>query len=268
MNYYGEFGLEFNPFLKNSKDILVKTNEYKEISHRLEFLLQSKGFGLITGLPGRGKTSIVRNWASSLNKNKYKVVYISLSTITVLEFYKQLAGELGLEYRFKKIENFKLIQNEINRLVIEKKVTPIIILDEASYMSSGILNDLKMLFNFEMDSKDRAIVLMVGLPQLNNTLKLNHHEPLRQRIIVNYHVEELSKEESKVYIEEKITKAGGIPEDIIEANAMEAIINTGNGTPRIIDKICDNSLKIASSRKEKAINTETVIMAVNEIEIG
>ena len=268
MNYYGEFGLEFNPFLKNSKEILVKTYEYKEITHRLEFLLQSKGFGVITGLPGRGKTTIVRNWANSLNKNKYKIVYISLSTITVLEFYKQLANELGLEYRYKKIENFKIIQNEINRLVIEKKITPVIILDEASYISSGILNDLKMLFNFEMDSKDRAIVLMVGLPQLNNTLRLTHHEPLRQRIIVNYHIEELNKDESKTYIETKIKNAGGIPEDIIEANAMEAIINTGNGTPRIIDKICDNSLKITSMKKDKTITPEIVMMAVDEMELG
>lgn len=268
MNYYGEFGLEFNPFLKNSKEILVKTTEYKEINHRLEFLINSKGFGVITGLPGRGKTTIVRNWANSLSRSKYKIIYISLSTITVLEFYKQLASELGLEYRFKKIENFKIIQSEINRLVIEKKITPVIILDEANYISSGILNDLKMLFNFEMDSKDRAIILLVGLPQLNNTLRLAHHEPLRQRIVINYHIDELNKDEGKKYIEQKISSAGGNVEDIIDGNAFEAIINTGNGTPRIIDKICDNCLKIASAKKEKSINAETVMMAVEEMELG
>jgi len=268
MNYYGEYGLEFNPFLKNSKDILIDTSEYREISHRLDFLLQSKGFGVITGQPGRGKTTAIRNWAMGLNKSKYKVVYISLSTVTVLEFYKQLATELGLESKYKKNENFRIIQTEINRLSIEKKVTPVIILDEANYISSAILNDLKIMFNFEMDSKDRAVVLLVGLPQLNNTLRLTHHEPLRQRIIVNYHMEELNKEESRKYIEEKIKSSGGVLEEIAENNAIEAVVNAGSGTPRVINRIFDNALKIGSLRNEKMISAETIMKAVDEMELG
>lgn len=268
MNYYGEYGLEFNPFLKNSKESLISTVEYKEICHRLDFLLQSKGFGVLTGQPGRGKTTAIRNWCSGLSKNKYKVVYIGLSTVTVLEFYKQLASELGLEPKYKKNENFKIIQSEINRLTIEKKITPIIILDEANYISSAILNDLKILFNFEMDSKDRAIVLLVGLPQLNNSLRLAHHEPLRQRIIVNYHMDELSKEDARKYIDGKIKSAGGNLEEIMETNTIEAIVNSGSGTPRIINRICDNSLKIGSARKERLITPETVMMAVEEMELG
>lgn len=268
MNYYGEFGLEFNPFLKNSKEILVNTSEYKEISHRLDFLLQSKGFGVITGQPGRGKTTAIRNWANNLNKSKYKVVYVSLSTVTVLEFYKQLASELGIEPKFKKNENFKIIQNEINRLSIEKKITPIIILDEANYISSAILNDLKIMFNFEMDSKDRAVILLVGLPQLNNTLRLAHHEPLKQRIIINYHMDELSKDESRKYLEEKVKSAGGELENIAENNAIEAIVNASSGTPRVMNRIFDNALKVASLRKERMINAEIVMMAVDEMELG
>lgn len=268
MNYYGEYGLEFNPFLKNSKDILINTSEFKEISHRLDFLLQSKGFGVITGQPGRGKTTAVRNWANSLNKAKYKVIYVSLSTVTVLEFYRNLASELGLEPKFKKNENFRIIQSEINRMAIDKKITPVIILDEANYISSAILNDLKIMFNFEMDSRDRAVVLLVGLPQLNSTLRLTHHEPLRQRIIVNYHMEELSSEESRKYLEEKIRSAGGSLDAIAENSAIEAVINVGSGNPRVMNRIFDNALKIASLRKDRVINAETVMMAVDEMQLS
>ena len=171
MDYTARYGLEFNPFLKNSKEVLVETQEYKEVL-----------FGLLTGSAGRGKTTAVRNWASGLNTSLYKVVYSSLSTLTVNDFYRNLAAELGAQPAFRKTDNFKIIQGEINRLVLEKRQTPVIIIDEANYIGNAVLNDLKMLFNFEMDSKDRAVILLSGLPQLNSTLRLSIHEPFRQRI--------------------------------------------------------------------------------------
>ena len=72
---------------------------------------------------------------------------------------------------------------------MKKELHLYFIFDEANYMKSGILNDLKILFNFEMDSKDYAVVLLVGLPQLNNQLRLSSHEPLRQRIIMSHNLE-------------------------------------------------------------------------------
>lgn len=86
-------------------------------------------------------------------------------------------------------------------------MTPVIIIDEANYISGFVLNDLKLLFNFEMDSRDRAVILLAGLPQLNNTLRLGIHEPLRQRIIMNYDLEGLSREEGRDYIQAKLQAA-------------------------------------------------------------
>ena len=165
MDYTSRYGLEFNPFLKNSKDILVETQEFKELRFRLDYLLATRGFGLLTGSPGRGKTTAIRSWATHLNPSLYKVVYSSLSTLTVMEFYRNLAVELGIQPAHRKVENFRRIQDEINRLVLEKRITPVIIIDEANYISGSILNDLKILFNFEMDSRDRVVVLLAGLPQ-------------------------------------------------------------------------------------------------------
>ena len=124
----------------------------------------------------------------------------------------------------RKTENFRNIRSEINRYALEKRITPIIIIDEANYINNGILNDLKMLFNFEMDSKDRAVVLLVGLPQLNNTLRLVSNEPLRQRITMNYNLEGLSKTEAKEYIMHKLNGANGNTR-VFEDTAVEAILN-------------------------------------------
>ena len=115
------FGLEFNPFLKNSKEILVETAQYREALFRLSYLAKTKGFGLLTGGPGRGKTTAVRNWAAALNPSLYKVVYSCLSTLTVSDFYRSLVESLGGQPSFRKPDNFRSIQEEVSRLCLEKK---------------------------------------------------------------------------------------------------------------------------------------------------
>lgn len=266
-DYISRYGLDFNPFIKNAHDIVIETSEYREITYRLDYLLNNKGFGVITGGPGRGKTTAVRNWVRGLNTSLYKVVYISLSTLTVSEFYKYMASELGLEPMHKKSDNFKNIQAEIIRYSLEKRITPVIIIDEANYINNAILSDLKMLFNFDMDSKDRAVVLLVGLPQLNNTLRLVANEPLRQRITTNYNLDSLTKEEAHEYIKVKLSGAKCTME-IFNANAVEAIINAANGIPRLINKICNASLLIASSKNANIVDADIVMIAVNETELG
>ena len=86
----------------NSKKVLVETQEYKEVLFRLNYLLTTKGFGLLTGSSGRGKTTSIRNWSAGLNPSLYKVVYSSLSTLTVNNFYRNLASELGAQPAFRK----------------------------------------------------------------------------------------------------------------------------------------------------------------------
>lgn len=267
MDYFTRYGLEFNPFIKNSKEILVDTAEYREITFRLDYLTKTKGFGLLTGSAGRGKTTALRNWAARLNPSLYKVIYSSLSTLTLNDFYRNLILELGATPAFKKPDNFRIIQEEITRLSVEKRKTPIIIIDEANYVSNAILNDLKILFNFEMDSRDRAVILLAGLPQLNSTLRLSAHEPLRQRIVMNYNMEGISKDEGRRYILEKL-KGAGCNQTVFEDAAMEAVLNAADGTPRMINKFCNSSLLIGNSIKADLITTEIVMQAVNDSELG
>lgn len=267
MEYFTRYGLEFNPFIKNSKEILVKTSEYSETLFRLDYLAKTKGFGLLTGSPGKGKTTTLRTWAASLNPSLYKVIYSSLSTLTANDFYRNLVKELGAVPAFKKPDNFRIIQEEISRLALEKRKTPIIIIDEANYINNAILNDLKILFNFEMDSRDRAVILLAGLPQLNSTLSLGIHEPLRQRIVMNYNLDGLSKEEGRSYIHEKL-KGAGCSQAVFEEAAIEAILNAADGTPRLISKYCNSSLLIGNSQKLDIITADIVMQAVNDCELG
>ena len=152
MDYTIRYGLEFNPFLKNSKEIFVSTDESKEVLFRLDYLAKTKGFGLLTGSPGRGKATAIRKWVQTLNNSQYKVVYTCFSTFSPNDFYRNLATELGAQAHYRKPDNFRVIQEELTRLSVEKRKTPVIIIDEANYISSAILNDsnsaTRMYFHF------------------------------------------------------------------------------------------------------------------------
>lgn len=102
-----------------------------------------------------------------------------------------------------------------------------------------------------MDSRDRAAILLAGLPKLNSTLTLQIHEPLRQRIVMNYNLEGLTKDEGKTYILEKL-KGAGCNQTIFEYAAIEAILNAADGTPRLINKYCNASMKDMCKAKDLA----------------
>lgn len=267
MEYTVRYGLEFDPFLKNSKEILFSGSEFREAEYRLDYLAKTKGFGVLTGAPGRGKTTAVRDWSSRLNPSLFKVVYTSLSTLTVNEFYRNLAQSLGAQPAYRKTENFTAIRDEITRLALDKKKTPFIVIDEANYINNAVLNDLKILFNFEMDSRDRAAILLVGLPQLNNTLQLAIHEPLRQRIVMNYNMEGYSKEEGREYIQRKLDGAG-CTQPVFDDAAIEAILNASDGTARVINKLCTASFVMGNSLNMDHITSDIVMKAVNDSTLG
>lgn len=267
IDYCARYGLETNPFLNNSKEITVETAEYKEALYRLRQLEKTKGFGVLTGSPGRGKTTTLRKWSDSLNPSLYKVVYTNFTTLTVNEFCRELVMTLGMQPSHRKNMNFRLIRDEVTRQVLEKRKTPVIIIDEANAMQSSALTDLQLIFNFEMDSRDRAIVILAGLPKLNAMLRLNSHEPLAQRVIMNYNLEGLSKIEGKAYIEQKLSGAG-CHQQVFEDAAVEAVLNASDGTPRLINKLCNAALMLGSSLQRATINSDIVLQAINDCELA
>jgi len=267
INYYSRFSLEYDPFVKNSKDVFIDNSESREVIKRLEYLQATNGFGILTGEPGLGKTTCIRNWAKSLNRSLFKVTYSSLSTLTVKEFYSHLSRQLNIEPSYHKSENYKRIQDELLRLALDKKITPVIIVDEANHINTGILNDLKMIFNFDMDSRDRAIVLLVGQQQINNTLALNSFEALRQRLVMNYNMEGLSKAEGKQYILKKLESAGSTS-DVFDDAAVEAILNNAFGKPRVINRLCTTAMMIADKHSENTVSADVAMQAFNDTQLG
>ncbi|GAE95259.1 hypothetical protein JCM21714_4478 [Gracilibacillus boraciitolerans JCM 21714] len=207
--YKTYYSLAKEPF---SKDVdathAFPSKSYQEALNGLEYLQKSKGIGLVIGDPGAGKTFTLRSFKHSLNPALYHVVYFPLSTGGVMDFYRGLAYGLGEEPKFRKVDLFRQIQQGIERMDQERKVTPVFILDEMHMAKDAFLQDLAILFNFQMDSSNPFILVLAGLPHLKTRLNLNHHRPLAQRVIMRYQLQALNKEDVSDYIDHQLKLAG------------------------------------------------------------
>lgn len=167
------YGLSFNPFDKQmarEKDRFL-SRDISEMLSRLDYLKDTRGIGLFTARPGMGKSFGLRCFAKGLNPNLYHMEYLCLSTVSVMEFYRQLCSVLGVEPRGGKPGMFRAVQEQILYLYRDKKQPLLLAVDEAQYLSTGILEDIKMLMNYGYDSLNYFTLILCWEPHLNSTLK-------------------------------------------------------------------------------------------------
>lgn len=258
------YGLAFNPFdkqcLKESDG--YPSRDHKEMMARLNYLKEVRGIGVFTARPGMGKSFALRCFSKELNPNQFQMNYICLSTISVAEFYKQFCDCLGIDVKGGKTVMFKAIQERIYYLYKEKRKPLILAIDEAQYLSSGILKDIKMIMNHGFDSLNCFTLILAGEPYLNHNLEKPVHEALKQRITVHYNYNGLSDDEIGDYIRYKLTVAGAST-DIIEGGAISAIHGYGQGNPRLIDNLMTDALTLGVQLDKKSIDAEVILASIN-----
>lgn len=263
------YGLSFNPFDKQAcreKDRFL-SGDISQMLSRLDYLEDTRGIGVFTARPGMGKSFALRCFAGSLNPNLYHMEYLCLSTVSVMEFYRQLCSLLGVEGRGGKPGMFRAIQEQILYLYREKKQPLLLAVDEAQYLSTGILEDIKMLMNYGYDSVNCFTLILCGEPHLNNTLRKPIHEALRQRITVHYNFSGLTDSEVAQYILHKIACAGGAA-SIIEPAALSALHSHSQGSPRMVDNLMTDALALGEQMEKKSIDTEVILAAVSNQNLG
>lgn len=260
------FGLKFNPFDKEiPTDKLFASRDSKELDSRLKYMLDSRGICLIVGEPGSGKSTSLRKLAENINRSLFKPCYLPLTTLTVKEFYQALASLLGETPTHKKFTLFQQIQNCIQNLYYEQRITPVIIVDEVHMAPVSVLDDLRLLFDFKSDSANPFVLILAGQPQIRSRLALNTCYPLRQRISMRYSLQGLTVEETAEYCNSRMKIAGCVSE-VFSPAALTAIHTASGGFPRAINNIAVASLMYSTERKMMTVDDEAVYQA--NIEIG
>lgn len=261
------YSLSKTPFSKEvtSKEAYPST-PFNEAAAALDYLKTIRGIGLVVGEPGAGKTLALRVFAESLNPSLYKVMYFPLSTGTVMDFYRGLTIGLGEAPTHRKVDLFLQIQQAVHTLFRERKVTPVFILDEMHMAKDTFLQDITILFNFKMDSLNPFILILAGLPFLQDRLSLNQNRPLAQRLVMRIKLEALDREEVAGYIAHHMHQAGA-RHAIFDESAIEAITSCSRGWPRIINHLATHALIYGFQMKKDTIDAEIIRHVATELRL-
>jgi type II secretory pathway predicted ATPase ExeA len=263
--YKAYYNLKKSPFVKDiDPDDLFISEAVSELHERLQYIKQNRGIMLITGPPGVGKTLHLRAFVSTLCENLYRYFYMPLSTVNILDFYRQLCLSLGGESLWKKSQLFACIQNTIKDYVENVKKIPFIIFDEAHLLANENFFELQIISNFNFDSIDPAVFILVGQPHLRDRLLRPVHQSFNQRICLKFHLCPFSKKETKAYIEHHMKLAGSV-EPIFNENAISAIYQVSAGVPRVINTLAVKTLTIGALDKMDSLSEEEVYKASREL---
>jgi len=259
------YNLKKLPFQKNinTKEIYI-SSAGKELSQRLEYMKQKRGMLLITGLPGTGKTLHTRVLVENLNQNHYKSIYIPLSTVNTIDFYRQLAVSLGGTSHWKKSQLFQSIQKSIKNYVENNKKIPVIILDEMHLSRNEHFQELQIITNFNYDSQDPALFIMIGQPHLRDRLLSPIHQSFNQRITLKFNLTPLTSQETSEYIKHHLNLAG-YQKLLFNENAVNVIFKNSNGIPRIINTLSIKTMTIGALEKKELLSEEEVYRASKEL---
>lgn len=263
--YRKHFALTRHPFEKDlAPDDLFETAALSELTVRLTHLLDMRGIGLVTGESGSGKTTACRRLVAGLNTGLHRVLYVSLTTGNVMDLYKSIAWELGLPTERNRAALFKQIRSEVSRLCAENRLRPVLIVDEAHHLRTDVLEDLRLLTNYAMDSENRLCVILVGHPGLRRRLGMAALDALAQRVVVRAHVRGIARDELEPYLTHRLRLAGcELP--LFEPPAIEAIFQASNALPRRVNLLAHHALFAAAIARAKSINTEHIQAALQEV---
>ena len=265
--YLRHFALTRLPFETPAHtDELFESNARREAEARLQHLIELKGIGLITGEVGSGKTTVCRHVAAALHPGLYRVGYVSLTTGNVLDMYKAIAWELGLPTQRSRATAYRAIQAETTRLVCEAKQLPVLVIDEAQHLRNDVLEDLRLLCNYEMDSQNRLCLLLVGLTELRRRLAMAVHESLSQRLVVRHHLTGLDRSELDAYLTHRLRLAG-CEHPLFEPPAVEALFHSARALPRLINRIAHYALTAAAVKGARTVSAEHLEHAVAELRL-
>ena len=268
---YTEFyNLTERPFsLLPDPQYLYLTRQHSVASALLEYGLNSRaGFTVITGAVGAGKTTLMR---SLLEKEDSQVTFGLLNNLqcsTVEELLRWVSFALGLPFDGK--EQVQLY-NDFVHFLIEEYASgrrTIIIIDEAQQLDAEMLEQLRMLSNINSGKHLLLQFVLLGQPELRETLQRPELLQFAQRVSVDYHLDGMSSEDTKHYILHRLKVAGGRPELFTE-EAMEMIAEASRGIPRVINVLCDTSLFYGFSFKRETIDCDTVkdVLADKEVSL-
>lgn len=267
--YKSFFGLRANPFNVNPDPrFLFVTQHTREALACLAYGIQNrKGFMLLTGEVGTGKTTILNKLLEWLNTQKVSSAFIFNPRLEVIQFFDFMFADFGIPCKSHDKSQFLL---RLNQWLLERyraREAAVLIVDEAQNLSADLLEEIRLLTNLETSTDKLLQIVLSGQPELEQKLKLPELRQLRQRITLRCRTHALSGQETGAYIEQRLRIAGADGTPIFTTEAVERVHKYSHGIPRVINLLCEHALINGFVEQMKSIPAETIEEVAREFEL-
>jgi len=264
------YGLKENPFnvTPNPEYIYLGEHHKEALAQLLYGVREKKGFIVITGEVGAGKTTLIHYLLDKLDGNSHnKTAFLFNPKLTVDDFIQYILKDLGVRVQGQtKGEHLhNLHRYLLNAYRKDERV--VLIVDEAHGLNPELLEEIRLLSNLETSKSKLLQIVLVGQTELDKTLSQPEFRQLRQRINLRYHLPSLSERETKEYIDKRLRIAGA-QNPLFTERAVKEIYMKSGGIPRLINILCDNALLNGYALDQKIVDAWSVKETAKDLKLG
>lgn len=266
--YENHFGFAELPFSVSPDPRFFYSNPvYREALVTLHYGIEArKGFVIITGEAGTGKTTLLRMLMHNLD-SAIHTAFVFNPRLTFTALLRFILSDLGVTSSAK--DRLKLTEQLNSHLIeqLKKGQTVALLVDEAQALSDEILEELRLLSNLETDQEKLIQIVLMGQPELESKLDQPELRQLKQRVTLRCRLLPLTEEEVGLYIASRIKTAGYEGKELFVAEAVRKITHYSSGIPRLVNVVCDNALVIASAASKKQVTGEMIDEVAHDLKL-
>ena len=268
--YKDFYGLRANPFNVNPDPrYLFLTRHTEEALACLTYGVQArKGFVLLTGEVGTGKTTLINKLLEWLRLQQVATAFVFNPRLNTPQFLDYMMADFGIpcDSKLKSQVLLRLYNWLLDRYRAGE--TAVLIIDEAQNLSDEVLEEVRMLTNLETFTEKLLQIILVGQPELEQKLRQPNMRQLRQRLTLRAKTHPLTLDETKAYVQQRLRIAGSNGQQIFEPEAVRAIHRCASGIPRVINLLCEHSLVSGFVDQQKVIGPGTVEAVALDFDLG
>ena len=267
--YNDYFGFAEAPFSLTPDPRFSYTNAlYQEAFATLRYGIEArKGFIVITGEAGTGKTTLLRRLMQSFGPH-VQTAYIYNTHLTLTELLRLILSDLGLPNSSDdRLEMVAQLNEHLIKQLKEDNIVTLLV-DEAQELSTEMLEEIRLLSNLETDTQKLLQIVLMGQPELERKLDRRELRQLKQRVALRCRLDPLPANEVGEYILSRLKAVGYSRKDLFHASAVEKIALHSRGIPRLINIICDNALLIAFAASKKTVSSVTIDEVARDLRLN
>ncbi len=266
--YHEHYGLVRSPFeMTPDPAFLYLGDAHREGLATLVYGVQArKGFVLLTGEVGTGKTTLLHALLSQLDRDTLSA-FIFNPRLQPLDFFHVMFDEFGIEKECRTKAEYLLTLNHFLIDRLGKNLSTLLIVDEAQNLSPEMLEEIRLLSNLETPTSKLIQIMLVGQPELWEMLSRPELRQLRQRIVLRHRLRPFTEQECTDYVEERLRLAGYTGKGIFKKAALRELHRVTEGTPRLINIVCDGALLLGFGRDQEILGADAIREVARDLDL-